>query len=106
MSVPAERPRDEVWDALIDWFGEPLPSQRSRYGRILKDLRAVNATAGDVYARCHAWPLHFPGLTLTPEALLKWWSQLGRQPLRASRHEVEQYRERMLLEKWAAESER
>lgn len=106
MSVPAERPRDDLWDALVGVFGEPLERHRSLYGKIVSDLRKANATAGDVYARAQAWPLHFPGLTLTPAALHKYWSQLARQPLRADRREVEAYRERMLLEKWVSESQR
>lgn len=97
------RPRDPIWDALESVFG--FPADRSLRNRTVKDLRQAQATAEDIFARVQAWPLHFPGLTLTERALVKFWGQLARQPLRADPKDVESFRERMLLTQWA-ESER
>lgn len=103
MSVPAERPRDDIWDALVEVFG--FPGDRKLRNRTVKDLREAGATVGDIYARVQAWPMHFD-FTLTERGLVKYWGQLAGRPLRAPRHEADHYRERMMLSKWAAEVDR
>lgn len=52
-AAPAElkpRPRNEWWDALVEVFGyEPLtPSERSKWGKVVSDLKAAHATGADV----------------------------------------------------------
>lgn len=84
-----------IWDALITVFGEIPDSQRGRYGRIVRDLSNLGHTGDDVLHRASVWPMHFPTATLTPEALLKFWGQLGRPPLRLNPQQQKEYAAQM-----------
>jgi hypothetical protein len=82
---PAKRIPNEVWDALAEVFGEPTTeSNKKLRGRITVSLQNAGATHDEIIRRAQAWPLHFPGATLTPTALEKWWDQLAGAPLRLS----------------------
>jgi hypothetical protein len=44
-----ERPRDEIWDAITEHFGEPrTKSERGRRNRAVRELREAGATAEEV----------------------------------------------------------
>jgi hypothetical protein len=75
----SERPRDELWDALVEEVGtEPATrSERGMWNSSLKQLREVDATADELRRRCKAFRKQWPDITLTPSALVKWWGSLG-----------------------------
>lgn len=90
---PASSPHavrvNPLWDALVEEFGyEPgTPKERSKWGEVVKNLKAVQATAGDVHERCAhhragvaAGVLHW---TLTPNALVTHWGELSKPPTAA-----------------------
>ena len=71
------RPRDPIWEALVDELGEPATrSERGRRNRVVKELREVGATPDDVHARCDAARRTW-GVPLTDTALSANWTRLG-----------------------------
>jgi DNA-binding transcriptional ArsR family regulator len=74
---------DPIWDVLTDGFG-PVTTKdgESRRAKAVKALVEAGATPEDVIARGKRWRRHFPGATLTQEALVKWWDTLPRRELR------------------------
>lgn len=71
--------QDGLWTALEELFGPVTESHRSRRGKIVKGLRALDAAPEDIKRRAEAWPALFAGskLTLTDTALEKFWGNLG-----------------------------
>ena len=73
-------PVNPLWDVLVEVFGEPTTKpEKSNYGRVVRDLREVDATPDDVrlrvanHARSCDWDL-------TINALVSHWTELGRPP--------------------------
>ena len=58
-------------------------SARRSINRVLKELRAVGATATDVRTRAEAYRRKFPGMPLTPTALMNHWDSLAEPTQRA-----------------------
>jgi hypothetical protein len=88
------RPRDDIWDALVEVFGDPETSdERGRRNRVVKQLRGAGATPQMIGERVDAWPLLYEDATLTDLALAKHWTALGRPALRLDRAAAEQYRQ-------------
>lgn len=84
--------RDEIWDGLVEVFGEPTTGSNQRLrGKLVKSLKAAGATRDQIHLRVAAWPAHFPEATLTETALEKHWDRLGRSPLVATVAQVESY---------------
>lgn len=76
--APKERPRDPIWDALTDLFGEPqTKTEKSLRGKTVRELREVNATPAGIKARAAEWPRLYPKIDLTQTALTKHWTKLG-----------------------------
>jgi hypothetical protein len=74
---------DPLWDVLTDGFGPATTKDaQGRRAKAVKTLIEVGATPDDVLARGKRWRRHFPGATLTQEALVKWWDTLPRKELR------------------------
>jgi len=73
---------DEIWDAVSKGVGaEPVSkAERSRRGKVTKELKELDASPGEIFARCKRWPMVFPGATLTDTALLAHWGRLGGPP--------------------------
>lgn len=91
-TVGGNRPRDPVWDALSDVFGEPTTkTSRNIRNKVRKSLTDAGATDDEVRRRASMWPLHFDDATLTDLALEKHWDTLGRPPLRAASGEIDRY---------------
>lgn len=69
------RPRDPVWDALTEIFGEAAThGAKSLRGKITKSLREAGATAEDIHDRAKRYKEVMPvGTTLTETALEKHW---------------------------------
>lgn len=73
------RERDELWDALIAEFGDPLTAnERKRLNGVCKQLRGAKATPEQVQAAAKAWRVEFPEAALTDTALAKHWTRLVR----------------------------
>lgn len=79
----APRKRDEIWDTLTHVFGEPVTrTEQAGRGKVVSSLRMAKATPEEIIKRVNAWPNRYPDLILTPHALEKHWTALGRKPLR------------------------
>jgi len=77
--------RDLAWEAMVEVCGYHAPVTETERGRInsaLKELRKVYpdstmyAIAVDVRARAEVYLRKFPGMELTPQALVGNWSRL------------------------------
>jgi len=83
--VEVERPRNVVWDAIVEVSNSTLPltkNEASRVGKVVKELKAVMVGFSDeemvsqIKRRASNYALVFPGATLTDTALLNHWSKL------------------------------
>lgn len=80
---PAPAPKvNPWWDALVEGIGiAPTTSaERSKYGKVVGELRAAKATPDDILRRCDNYRLHWPNVDLTPTALLEHWSRMEHPP--------------------------
>lgn len=80
--LSASRPRDELWDCVVDVFGytEQLTSlERGRTNKALKALREVGATPEEIRLRAASYRKQYPDVAFTPLALASNWSQLESQ---------------------------
>lgn len=70
------------WDVLVEVTGvEPTtPSEKSNYGKAVKDLRAIGASPGDIRLRGTRYRDMWPDMELTPNALLQHWSKFEHPP--------------------------
>lgn len=75
----ATRPRDEVWDALTELFGEPSThGAKSLRGKMVKSFKEAGATAQEIKARSIRYGRVMPpGTLLTETALEKHWPLLA-----------------------------
>jgi len=77
----AARKPDELFDALVEACGvnpaELTTSFRGSVNKALKDLRAVDATPGQVKVRAQRFRKRYESISLTPSALAKHWPALG-----------------------------
>jgi hypothetical protein len=78
---PAARKTDPLFDALVEACGvnpaELTTSFRGSVNKALKDLRAVDATPGQVKVRAQRFRKRYESISLTPSALAKHWPALG-----------------------------
>lgn len=78
------RPRDEVWDALMDACDvdtASIPkSARGAYNRAVADLRAIGARPDEIAAKALTFRQTWPRVSLTPTALVRRWSELTPRP--------------------------
>lgn len=81
LAKPRARPRDELWDALTDEFGEPTnDSERGRRNKTLKLLRQSGATPQELRRRIEIYRAKWPDIDCTPTAIASNWSDLDRAP--------------------------
>lgn len=78
---PAEtkpRKRDEVWDTLVAVIGYTprTRTERGAWNSARKQLREADATPQQVRDRAAMYVRRWPGMSLTPSALVKHWSSL------------------------------
>jgi len=77
----APRKTDELWDTMLSVCGiDPTTLTRTARGQInkaLKELREIGATPADLKAKAVAYRKTWPGMSLTPTALVKHWAQLA-----------------------------
>ena len=79
--IPPPRPRDEIWDAVVDACGinmkEITSASRGACNKAVKELRAANANPLDIPKRASIFRQRYPSISLTPTALAKHWPALG-----------------------------
>lgn len=81
------RMRDPIWDTLSQIFGKPATrTEEQLRGKVVKELKAAAATPSEIGRRVRAWPVLFPGATITDAALIKHWTRLD-QTIRTPRAE-------------------
>jgi hypothetical protein len=75
----APRPPDLIWDAVCAVFAlAPVtPTEKSRVGKIVRDLKLKGAVPADIPARLAQYRREWPKAADTPEALLKHWDRFG-----------------------------
>ena len=75
------KPREPnpLWDKVAErWFPTGVPTgQRSRIGKIVRDLKEMGATPELIDGAYLAHEREWPGLSVTPESLVKHWGKLG-----------------------------
>src|SRR5262249_33614989 len=74
---PLPRPPNPIWDAVCATFGmnPQTESERSRVGRVVRDLNIKGATPEEITRRFGCYVAKWPNAARTPEALLKHWDQ-------------------------------
>lgn len=83
-----QRAADPIWDCVVALFelNPKVDSHRTRAGRIVRELKALEATPDEIIKRTHnlesSWP---EGTTVTPEALIKHWGPAARAKPRGDR---------------------
>jgi DNA-binding Lrp family transcriptional regulator len=77
-TAPTTRPRDLIWDELIERFGAVAEktNAHAKRNKAVTDLKRLGATPDAIAAAVAAWPRVFPGATLTDIALATHWPQL------------------------------
>ena len=80
-SDPAPRKANPHWDAMVAGLGwEPGKITKTTMGLIgkaVKELKEIGATPEDIKARCENYRAKWPGMDITPPAILKHWSTLA-----------------------------
>lgn len=86
------REPDPIWDAVAAiWFGGTvIPSQATRVGRVVRDLKALEATPDDIADRHERQRDEWGDAGATPESLVKHWHQFGpdRKPPNGRHEEI------------------
>lgn len=52
-------------------------SEQGAWGKAIAELIDAEATAEQITARCAVYRIRWPGVALTPMALVRWWGMLG-----------------------------
>lgn len=75
--MPGRKP-NPTWDAICERFGlnPTTVTEQKRVGKVVAALDTKLATKSTIKVNCDKWNFMFPGATLTPEALVKWWDEL------------------------------
>lgn len=77
------RPKDEIWDALIEALGYSGPlteAERGRLNNAVKQLRSIEATPTEIKRRAQAFRRIRPDLPLTATALAANWNLVVADP--------------------------
>lgn len=75
----ARSPRDDIWDALVEVYGEPSKGQAAFVGKTITALmEAPDCTADEVRRRGRLARAHWPGSSMA--ALDKHWGALATMP--------------------------
>jgi hypothetical protein len=61
------------------WFGDRLaPSHAARIGRLVREFSALTDVPDDIRRRRASYKAQHPTWTCSPEAVLKWWHECGK----------------------------
>lgn len=83
VEIEKPRPRNEQWDGLVSVFHySPAGSEAKLWGRLCKDLEALDATPETISEAAHRYLREMPSVVLTPTALTKHYQRLMSQPAR------------------------
>lgn len=78
-SEKKERPPDLLWEAMIEVCGldggTPTDRERKAWNGAVKSLRSAGATPGEIRARARCYRARWPGISLTPTALARRWTE-------------------------------
>ena len=73
------RPRDELWDAWVETWGEPqTKTERGRLNRAIKELREIDATPDQVRQALRRYDREFQGCTRSPQGVTGNWTLLNK----------------------------
>lgn len=78
LTTPKElvaRPRNPIWDSLVELFGEPAPNRTSIYGRVTKYLQNQDATPDEIQRRAARIVTDWGPEKLTLTSLETHWSR-------------------------------
>lgn len=68
-----EKPRNLIWDTLVELFGEPrMPASRALYGKVCKEFMTGEYTRGEMLAAAHEYQRQWPQAAFTITAFAKW----------------------------------
>lgn len=82
------QPRDPLWDALTEHFGEPrTPQERSRRNRAVKELREAEATPEEIAITADYCRAHFSDYT--EMAICGWLSRALHERKRSGDNVIE-----------------
>lgn len=81
-SVPRSRPRDPLFEAVVEvCYGVPhdqlTDTERGRANRAVAELRKISATPEDVFSRAVEYRARSPDYPLMPQTLTKLWNDLA-----------------------------
>ncbi len=73
------REPDPIWDAVAaEWFAAGVAtSQRTRLGKLVRDLKDMGATPAGIRTARAAYRKEWPDAADTPEAIVKHWSRFA-----------------------------
>ena len=74
------REPDPLWDAVAaQWFdNNPVGPNVKRCGKIVRDLKAMNATPDELATRIKRYRAEWPDAECTPEAMVKHWQRFAK----------------------------
>ena len=73
------REPDPIWDAVaVAWFGGKVAEpDYARVGKIVRDLKAHEATPADIPLRIGRYRAEWPAVECTPESMVRHWSRFA-----------------------------
>ena len=73
------RQPDPIWDTVAEiWFGGKVATPGARrVGKIVRDLKAYEATPDEIRGRVKRYTSEWPDAECTPEALVKHWTRFA-----------------------------
>jgi len=77
------RPRNLLWDAVVEAFGIKGTESKTvggRIGKVTRDLKAKEAEPADIPLRLAEYKRRWPDADATPEALVKHWELMAPPP--------------------------
>ena len=83
---PKPREPDPIWDGVCQVFAlnPQTPSEKTRVGRIVRDLKVKSATAEEIEVRYARYCSEWPAAVASPEAVLKHWDYFAVEHQRAA----------------------
>ena len=73
-----QRPKDEIWDAVVEEFGidNVTPADGKKIGQIVRDLKIKEARPDEIKRRGAAYRKKYPKMAYTMHALMNNWDSL------------------------------
>ena len=77
------RPRNKLWDAVVEacgWDGKLTKSQQGRVAAAVKELADIGADPAEVIRRAAIYRMKYQGMDVTPTALSANWASIAQAP--------------------------